>query len=241
MRICGTLFERMANQTLHGLALLLVRMSGTACGRFGYADTTDAGRLPDIATPDALVSDEGTLSVASLTFTASDWNVPQQVDVAGVDDPWPDANDLTIINLHNDTARVVIQPNARLCTTASGGVWTFALSLGTRPTFNVTMSLASSDAVPFEQATYVKASSTSSGAVHVFTRVAGVWSQQAYINASSATESEIFGSDVAISADGTRIAVGASGEGSNATGINGDHFSELTSQRGAVFIFEAIP
>ncbi len=60
-----------------------------------------------------------------------------------------------------------------------------------------------------------------SGAVYVFTRDgAGVWSQQAYIKASNTDVGDRFGWSVALSGD--TLAVGASGEDSAATGIDGD-------------------
>ena len=60
-----------------------------------------------------------------------------------------------------------------------------------------------------------------SGAVYVFTQDgAGVWSQQAYIKASNPTGYDYFGASVALSGD--TLAVGAHGEDSLATGIDGD-------------------
>ena len=62
-------------------------------------------------------------------------------------------------------------------------------------------------------------SSYDSGAVYVFTRDTGAWSQQAYIKASNAGRRDMFGSAVALVGD--TLAVGAFGESGNATGING--------------------
>src|SRR5690606_32279330 len=60
-----------------------------------------------------------------------------------------------------------------------------------------------------------------SGAVYVFVRGASGWSQQAYLKASNAESSDGFGRSVALSHDGNTLAVGASGEDSNATGTSG--------------------
>ena len=79
------------------------------------------------------------------------------------------------------------------------------------------------------------------GAVYVFTRTNGVWSQQAYIKASNAqggalvAPSDSFGTSVALSGD--TLAVGASGEASCATGINGDQTNNGCSFAGAVYVF----
>lgn len=77
----------------------------------------------------------------------------------------------------------------------------------------------------------------SSGAVYVFTRANGLWQQQAYIKASNTNRSDLFGSDVSMSADGTVLAVGASGEASSTTGVNGNQSDNTFPRSGAVYIF----
>ncbi|HEX7481628.1 MAG TPA: cadherin-like beta sandwich domain-containing protein, partial [Polyangiales bacterium] len=52
-------------------------------------------------------------------------------------------------------------------------------------------------------------SATNSGAVYVFTRSGISWSQQAYVKASNTGAGDVFGSAVALSADGNALAVGA--------------------------------
>ena len=72
-----------------------------------------------------------------------------------------------------------------------------------------------------------------SGAAYVFTRTAGVWSQQAYLKASNA--GGLFGYGVALAGD--TLAVGAPFEASNATGINGDQSDNTAPLAGAVYVF----
>jgi hypothetical protein len=76
---------------------------------------------------------------------------------------------------------------------------------------------------------------TSAGAVYVFTRTAGVWTQQAYMKASNTSADDQFGISVALKAD-TLIA-GARLEDSCTTGINGNQADEGCSGAGAVYIF----
>ena len=76
-----------------------------------------------------------------------------------------------------------------------------------------------------------------SGVVYVFSRSAGVWSQQAYIKASNTNAGDLFGSSISISNDGNTLAVGATSEDSNATGVNGDQNNNFFSSSGAVYIF----
>lgn len=78
------------------------------------------------------------------------------------------------------------------------------------------------------------------------------WVQEAYIKASNTRpkadysvdimgyyvrDPQSFGSSVAVSADGNLVAVGAPGEGSNATGINGDQSDNSAIRSGAVYTY----
>lgn len=76
-----------------------------------------------------------------------------------------------------------------------------------------------------------------SGAVYVFTRSAGAWSQQAYVKASNTGANDQFGLVVALSADGGTLAVGAVNEASNATGIGGNQGDDSAAASGAVYVF----
>jgi hypothetical protein len=76
-----------------------------------------------------------------------------------------------------------------------------------------------------------------SGAVYVFSWSGTAWSQEAYIKASNTGAGDLFGTTVSLSADGTRLAVGASSEDSNATGINQDQANEAAPESGAVYVF----
>jgi hypothetical protein len=63
------------------------------------------------------------------------------------------------------------------------------------------------------------------------------WSQQAYIKASNTEANDRFGFAVALSADGNTLAVGAYGEDSGATGINGDQSNNSAHHAGAAYLF----
>lgn len=73
------------------------------------------------------------------------------------------------------------------------------------------------------------------GAAYVFVRSNGVWSQQAYLKASNAGADDRFGASIGVSGD--TILIGASSEGSNATGINGDGFDDSMFRAGAAYIY----
>ena len=75
------------------------------------------------------------------------------------------------------------------------------------------------------------------GAAYVFARSGTTWTQQAYLKASNPGDSDEFGNDIALSADGSTLAIGALGEDSAATGIDGDQASETAQLSGAVYVF----
>ncbi|HKY70672.1 MAG TPA: hypothetical protein VJL88_02030 [Nitrospira sp.] len=77
-----------------------------------------------------------------------------------------------------------------------------------------------------------------SGAVYVFTRAEGVWSQEAYVKPSH-TDPQVFGGGFggSVALWGNTLAVGAHNEASCATGINGDQTNMGCPTAGAVYVF----
>jgi len=80
-------------------------------------------------------------------------------------------------------------------------------------------------------------STDSSGAVYLFTRSGTTWTQQAYIKASNTGVNDFFGSSISLSNDGNTLAVGAFGESSNTTSINGNQNNNSAPNSGAVYLF----
>ena len=96
--------------------------------------------------------------------------------------------------------------------------------------------------------------SLAAGAVYVFARTGGSWSQQAYVKASNTParnntwcnlsywatqpcDGQNFGASVALSADGNLLAVGAIGDDSKSTGVNGDANDTSAVFAGAVHTY----
>ena len=77
-----------------------------------------------------------------------------------------------------------------------------------------------------------------SGAAYVFVRNGTAWTQQAYVKASNTGSGDTFGFTVALSADGDTLAVGATGEDSNAVGIGGDQTNNAVASAGAVYLYQ---
>lgn len=76
--------------------------------------------------------------------------------------------------------------------------------------------------------------SANAGAVYVFTRQAGTWSQQAYLKASNAGAGDLFGYSVAL--DGDTLVVGAHAEDGNVASTAGAP-NDLGENAGAAYVF----
>jgi len=110
---------------------------------------------------------EGTLSTSNLVFTTNNWNVPQSVDVVGIDDDVVDGDqsyaiqfDLTVstdgayaaltpsdipaVNVDDDVAGFLVEPSSSLSTTEGGGTASFTVALTSEPTADVTVVFHSS-------------------------------------------------------------------------------------------------
>lgn len=113
--------------------------------------------------------DEGTVSPSSLTFTVANWNAPQTVTAAGVDDVVRDgaqsytvltaaaastderyngldADDVAVVNSDNESPGVTVNRTSGLLTTEAGGTDSFTVQLNVAPMADVTISLMSDTA-----------------------------------------------------------------------------------------------
>jgi hypothetical protein len=81
-------------------------------------------------------------------------------------------------------------------------------------------------------------SAAGAGAAYAFTRSAGTWTQQAYLKASNTAASDGFGRTIAL--DGSALVVGAPGEDSSATGIDGNQADNAAASSGAVYAFSRL-
>jgi hypothetical protein len=78
-------------------------------------------------------------------------------------------------------------------------------------------------------------SASNSGAVYVFRHDGTRWSQVEYVKSANTGANDAFGIAVAVSRD--TMAVGATGEASNASGINGNGSNDLAPSSGAAYVF----
>ena len=75
------------------------------------------------------------------------------------------------------------------------------------------------------------------GAAYVFVRDGTEWSQQAFIKPTNTQLNQHFGWAVALSRDGTTVAVGAHFEDGASSGINGDQRDASAPDAGAVYVY----
>ncbi|MFO0667233.1 MAG: hypothetical protein U0174_24990 [Polyangiaceae bacterium] len=75
------------------------------------------------------------------------------------------------------------------------------------------------------------------GAVYVFRLSGSAWTQEAYVKASNPGAGDKFGSSIALSTDGSTLAIGAVGEASCADGVGGVQTDNGCSHAGAAYIF----
>ncbi|MES2483032.1 MAG: hypothetical protein V4609_13620 [Pseudomonadota bacterium] len=78
------------------------------------------------------------------------------------------------------------------------------------------------------------------GAVYVFVRQAGVWTEQAYLKAGTPVKQSGFGEHLAVSASGDVLAVGAQFESGAAVRLNGNPADQSVLRSGAVYVFRRV-
>ncbi len=83
-------------------------------------------------------------------------------------------------------------------------------------------------------------SAAGAGAVYVFARTGTAWSQQAYVKASNTDAGDEFGYALALSGDGSTLAVGAPLEDGSAIGVGGiqtDNTADGATDSGAAYVY----
>ena len=112
---------------------------------------------------------QGTVSVSSLMFTSVNWDIPRTVTVtdqnadaiadgdiaymiitsavvsSGSDYAGMDPSDVSLTNLDNDEAGIVVSPISGLTTSETGATASFTIALTSEPTAEVTIDLSSDD------------------------------------------------------------------------------------------------
>jgi large repetitive protein len=155
------------NQDIDAIGVTLTQIGGsTAVSENGATDayTLQLNTIPSDDVTVTIIHDaQVTTSSASLVFTPVNWNIAQTVTVGAVDDVVSEGahnsvishtiggggyGSVTVPNVvvsitDNDTAAILVTPVSGLETDEQGGVATFTVALGSQPTSNVTIPIAS--------------------------------------------------------------------------------------------------
>jgi hypothetical protein len=195
------------------------------CGRFHFGDVRDAdhdgvvgdGRQLQMfylkaSNPDTYDSFGGAIGYASDGATLAVGAIDEDSAASGINGDQTD-NSLTRAGaayvLVRDSTSWTQQAYIKASNPGLGDVFGYAIALsGDGNTLAVGAPLEDSAATGID-GNQADNTAIDAGAVYVFTRAGTTWSQQAYIKASNTTAGDQFGSSLALSADGTTLAVGA--------------------------------
>ncbi len=212
-------------------AVYIFTRTGSSWSQQAYIKASNTGALDDFGISVALAADGNTLAVGAQLEASN---------ATGVDG--------------NQSDNSAVDSGAVYVFTRSGTSWSQqaylkASNTGAGDRFGYVVDLADDGNTLAVGARLEDSSATSidgnqadnlageSGAVYVFTRSGANWSQQAYIKASNAEAGDFFSSSLDLAADGNTLAVGASREDSNTSGINGDSANNSAIVSGAVYLF----
>jgi hypothetical protein len=225
------LVSNIAGSTASNSASLTVNAGGVPGGGAGYFKASNTFTGDEFGTAVAISSDGNTMAVAAV----------------GEDGGAPGINGNQADNSASSSGAVYIfariggvwsqQAYVKASNTGPGDQFGWSLALSSDGNTLAVSSAGEGSAATGIDGNQADNSSAAAGAVYVFTRSAGTWSQQAYVKASNTDAGDQFGSHVALSPDGNTLAVGAIAEDSNATGINGDQANNAGTNSGAVYVF----
>ncbi|MEO8705966.1 MAG: hypothetical protein ABI867_38405 [Kofleriaceae bacterium] len=153
--------------------ILVTPTSGLLVSELGDTATFTIVLLSEPAAPVSIAlassdTTEGTVAPASVTFDATNWDMPQTIVVTGKNDAIADGNiafaivtaaatsvdpaynglnaaNVAVTNFDDDTAAIIVTSDGILEVTESGATATFTMVLTQQPTANVTCAIASSD------------------------------------------------------------------------------------------------
>ncbi len=197
----------------------------------GRLQASNAGRDDSFGAPMSLSGDGNTLAVGA-------WNEDgSSTGVNGAQDDNTVSNSGAVYVFRRNGGAWSQQAYIKASNTGQGDYFGFPVSLSSDG--NTLAVGAISEAGSSTGVNGVQNDNTASfsGAVYVFRRIGGVWSQQAYIKASNTGQGDFFTFSVSLNDDGNTLAVGAYREDSSSTGVNGAQNNNSTTNSGAVYLF----
>ena len=210
--------------------LVLLGLFVVACSSTPKSATTVDARVTDASTNDSAILDFGVADLGVADLGAVDLGI---ADLGAGDAATTDSGTLHSGSLASLAQAAYVKPSNTSTRETFGSAIAFSADGNT---LAVGAQNESSNATGVGGNAH-DVSANASGAVFIFRYVAGAWAQTAYIKASNTRAQAQFGASLALSADGNTLAVGAPGETSNATGVNGDQSNTSVTGAGAVYVF----
>lgn len=215
-----------------GAVFLFVR-NGTAWSNEAYLKASNAAAGDGFGLSLALSGDGMTLAVGAPGEDS------RAVGINGnqADDTLPSAGAAYAFDLQGGVWSQRAYLKASNTGTGSNFGWSMALSFDGRQ-LAVSAFLDSNAGLGFDANGMTDTGTVSqSGAVYMLQRVGNAWQIRNYLKASNANATDVLGDALALSADGSTLAVGATGEDSNATGLGGNANDASASNAGAVYLY----
>lgn len=212
-------------------AVYLFSGSGRDWHQVAYLKASNTGAGDAFGTSVALSADGNTLAVGAI-FEAS---AATGIDGDGLDDSAPDAGAVYVFVRDGDTWAQ--QAYLKASNAAEGDLFGISLALASDGNTLVVGAEGEDSAATGVDGDASNDAAFDSGAVHVFSREGAAWRQSAYLKASNTDAGDRFGIAVALSSRGDTLAVGAHGEDSLATEVDGNQDNDAAASAGAVYVF----
>jgi cysteine-rich repeat protein len=198
---------------------------------FHYLKASNTGRLDSFGQAIAMSADGATLAVGAPREASGATGV-------GGDQANDDASEAGAVYVFAlDSAGWKQQAYVKASNTGPGDQFGWSVALSADGNTLVVGARGESSAATGVDGDQASDAARASGAVYVFGRSGATWRQQAYVKASNTAEGANFGLAVALARDGATLAVGAEGEASAATGVDGDQRNTDAPNAGAVYVF----
>jgi trimeric autotransporter adhesin len=222
--------QRDESATMTGAVYVFLR-AGTRWIQQAYLKASNADAGDAFGHSLALSADGSTLAVGAL-FEAS---VARGVNGNQGDNSLAQAGAVYVFTRNRDVWSQ--QAYLKASNTWAGDLFGSSVALSSDGSTLAVAAVGEDSAAPGINGDQSNDSARGSGAVYVFSRSGAAWRQTTYVKASNAGEDDVFGTSIALSADGATLAAGAWGEDSEATGVNGDQASNTGADSGAVYVF----
>jgi hypothetical protein len=216
--------------TTSGAVYVFTRSNGTWTQQ-AYLKASNTGAGDAFGASVTLSADGNTLAVGAVYEDSAETGTAS----TGADNSAPDSGAVYVFTRSNGTWTQ--QAYLKASNTGSGDRFGSSVALSADGNTLAVSAINEDSAETGTAGTGADNSATDSGAVYVFTRTSGTWAQQAYLKASNTGSLDWFGCHVALSADGSTIAVGAFREDSAETGTAGTGADDSATTSGAVYTF----